>query len=316
MGGANCSRDAFDFGHCGRLFRRSLGDLETVAIASDWHVREETLDKTKSDIFDGLGRRLRQRRAFGLVLIVAVMTVGCSKLPPAAIQQKLDAEVAYRNRNYNAATETLDAFLVRYPDHPDSAEAYYLRALCRAQQSNKYGASADAQQCIRLSSHSGLTAKAEAMTATLLFETGKEAAALPHYAKALKGLDDEPPTDLVRYRYAICLQHQGQWRDARLEFAAVYQRYPQSACAPHAKQMYEWPHDAFSIQCGAFRDKHKAEQLTQQLKRAGLSVRIEPRTRSSELLQFVYVGRYTHYDQAQHALRTVRRHVSDAIIRP
>lgn len=262
------------------------------------------------------GFTLRRRCACRLVPLAVAMTAGCAKLPPSAIQQKLDAEVAYRNNNYHAATDTLDAFLGRYPDHPDSAEAYYLRALCRAQQSNKYGASTDAQHCIRLSGHSGLTAKAHAMTATLLYETGKEAAALPHYAEALKGLADEPPTDIVRYRYALCLQHQGRWREARLEFAAVFQRYPQSDCAPHARRMYEWPHDAFSIQCGAFRDKGKAEQLTQELKRAGLSARTESRTRSNELLQFVYVGRYAHYDQAQDALRTVRRHVLDAIIRP
>jgi tetratricopeptide (TPR) repeat protein len=241
---------------------------------------------------------------------------GCAELPLAAKQQKVEAENCYRSQNYPAATRTLDEFLKAYPDHPESAEAYYLRALCDEKQSNKAKAAEDAQQCIRISKNALLTAKAHAMAATLLFESGKIAAAVPHFAAALKDLPNTPPTDLVRYNYALCLQHDGQWKMARQEFAAVIQCFPGSSLAENAQRMNEWPNDFFCVQCGAFREKPEADKLMAKLKSAGLSPRIELRSRSGEKLQMVYVGQYPRYSQAQTALTTVQRQVREASIAP
>ncbi|HVP13581.1 MAG TPA: tetratricopeptide repeat protein [Phycisphaerae bacterium] len=251
-----------------------------------------------------------------LVALALPVLVGCAELPPAAKQQKTDAENAYRSNNYQAAMGTLNDFLKNYPDHPESAEAYYLRALCEEKQSNKMKAAEDAQHCIRLSRDAVLTAKAHAMTATLLYEAGKSAAAIPHFASALKGLPDGPPADLVRYNYGVCLQREGQWKQARMEFAAVPRLFPSSPLAENAKRMNEWPNDFFTIQCGAFRDKPEANKLVDKLKKAGLSPRIEARSRSGETLQMVYVGQYPRYSQAQSALTAVQRQVRDASIAP
>jgi TolA-binding protein len=248
--------------------------------------------------------------------IVLPILAGCAELPPSAKQQKADAENAYRSQNYQAAMGTLNDFLKQYPDHPESAEAYYLRALCEEKQSSDVKAAEDAQHCIRVSKDPVLSAKAHAMTATLLYESGKTAAALPHYAAALKGLPDTAPADLVRYDYAVCLQREGQWKQARMEFAAVTQRFPGSPLAENAKRMNEWPNDFFSVQCGAFREKSEADKLVATLKKAGLSARAESRSRSGESLQMVFVGQYPRYSQAQNALTTVQRQVRDASIAP
>lgn len=261
------------------------------------------------------GQLATQARWLWAVVALALVS-GCAELPAAAKQQKLDAENAYRNQNYQAATNTLNTLLAQYPDHPESAEAYYLRALCHVKQSNKARATEDAQQCVRLSKQPDLTAKACAMAGELLSESGKSAAAISHFAEALKKLPETPPTDLVRYRYAICLQREGRWAEARQQYTAICKGYPSSSLAEPAKRMLEWPYDYFVVQCGAFRDKAEAAKLVEKIKQSGLKPRIETRSRSGETLQVVCVGQYPRYDQAQEACRAVQRQVKDASIAP
>ena len=249
-------------------------------------------------------------------LVIACVSTGCAELPASAKQQKLDAEIAYRERNFSRAEATLDDFLTQYPNHVESADAYYLRALCHTEQSNKYRAVADINNCIRLSRDAELAAKAHAMAGALLFEQGKFNDAATHFAQALPHLSEAPPTDLGRYRYALSLQRLGEWQKARLEFAAVFQRYPGSDLAPHARLMYEWPNDYFAIQCGAFRDSTGADDLKKKLVGKGLRAAVERRSRAGESLYIVFVGRYPRYDQAEESLREVRRHVPDALIKP
>lgn len=252
----------------------------------------------------------------GATLAIAFVSSGCAELPASAKQQKLDAEVAYRERNFSRAEATLNDFLTQYPNHVESADAYYLRALCHTEQSHKYRAVADVNNCIRLSRDADLAAKAHAMAGALLFEQGKFNDAATHFAAALPRLPETPPTDLVRYRYALSLQRLGDWSKARLEFAAVFQRYPGSDLAPHARLMYEWPSNHFAIQCGAFRDAAGAEEFKKKLVAKGLSVSVDRRPRAGESLYVVFVGRYPRYDQAEESLREVRRHVPDALIKP
>jgi tetratricopeptide (TPR) repeat protein len=232
------------------------------------------------------------------------------------LKQVMNAQVDYRNQRYRDADQKLSTFLRDYPDHPDSAEAYCLRSLCNVQLKNKARAEADAQSCVRLATNPDIRANAHATLASLLFESGRTDQAMGHYAKALKVLPDKPPADLVRYRYGICLQRAGRWDDARREFATVYQRHASSDLAPHAKRMYDWPIDGFSIQAGAFRENGSASELNQKLKRNGLPSRVDRVVRSNEFLYTVYVGKYAQYRDAANALPAVRRTVSDAFVMP
>ncbi len=261
--------------------------------------------------------RLTVERVSCLCLALAgPWLTGCAVLPPHAKQQMSEAESAYRQGDYPKALNTLSTFLRDYADYPEAAEAYYLRALCYARQSNKQKAVEDAQHSIRLSKEAELKAKAHATAATLLWETGKTAAAIHHYSEALKSLPETPPTDLVRFRYGVCLQREGQWRQARKEFTTIVERYPGSELAEHARRMNQWPVDGFKIQCGAFRDRVEAGRLAEKLGRAGLNATVESQLRSGETLQMVYVGQYSRYEQAQQALRAVQRQVSDSMIVP
>ncbi len=96
----------------------------------------------------------------------------------------------------------------------------------------------------------------------------------------------------------------------------MFQRYPDSPAAGHAKRMYDWPHDYFSIQCGAYREKAGATKLQEELKKAGLRARVETHPRGGEPLHKVLVGRYPRYDQARDMLRSVQHRVSDALVVP
>lgn len=268
------------------------------------------------------GRNARRSQAWSwslrglLVLMPLAPMTGCADLPPSARQQLIKAYGQYRDQEYSAATATLDVILDEYPRHHESAEGYYLRALCRAARSQKTQATSDALSCVKYSTQKDLTAKAHAMSGSLLFEVGKTSEAIRHYTAALRGLPEKPPTDLVRYRYGLCLQREARWREARLQFAAVFQRYPSSNLAEHARRMYDWPHDHYSVQCGAFREKDGATKLVATLKKAGLRARVESFSRSGELLYMVYTGRYPMYGQAKDALGTVKQHVPDALIVP
>lgn len=269
-----------------------------------------TSDRTRRGFGKSMGFRL-------MAAVGALLGVACN-LPPSHMDLKrvVKAESDYRNQRYEEANQTLTAFLRDFPESKESAEAYCLRALCNVKLNNKARAEADAQTCVRLASDSTVKANAHATLASLLYESGKTDQALDHYGAALKVLPDKPPADLLRYRYGICLQRAGRWQDARREFASVYQRYPGSDLAPHAKRLYNWDIDGYAIQAGAFRESGSASELNQQLRRQGLPSRVDRIARSGEWLHTVYVGNYTTYREATNALPVVRRVVRDAFVMP
>ncbi len=259
----------------------------------------------------GVGRSLRLT---ALACLAAVC--GCAGPDKAAMNQVLDAERDYRNNRYRAAESKLNRFLRRYPDNPDSAEAYGLRALCNVQLSHKRRAESDARRCIELSRHDDLTANAHATIATILHESNQNREALMHFEWALRGMPNKPPADLLRYRYAMSLQREARWRDARTEFTSVLRRHPGSVLAQHAQRMLDWPHDYYAIQCAAFRDRASASKFASQLKRSHSTASVEARSRGGESLFTVYVGQYRRYAEALDALRSVRRQVKDAFVAP
>jgi len=241
---------------------------------------------------------------------------GCGEPTPDAIKQISSAETDYRNQNYAAAEQKLTGYLKKYPDSEKSAQAYYLRSLCHTRRSNRVMAEADARQAIKLSTDGQLCGNAHATLATLLFESNRTHEALPHFKKALASLPDKPPADVLRFRYATALQREGDWPEAKRQFTEVSRRYPGSDLTGHARRALEWPHDAFSIQCGAYRDKSGAAALERKLKASGLKARQESRSRSGVVLHTVFVDRFNRYATAREALPRVQRVVPGAHIVP
>ncbi len=259
-------------------------------------------------------RRWACRRLHAVFTVPFV--VGCTELPPHVRQEVDKAREQYQQKDYSAAKTTLDGVLASYSHFKGSAEAYYLRAKILAETSNKSAALKDAERCIELAYERQLTAKACATAGSLEFEAGSDKLAMAHYAQALSDLPEKPPTDLIRYRYAVCLQRQGKWTEARREFATVVQRYPGGDLAKHAQRMFEWPVDYFAIQCGAFQDRRAATELTTRLNRSGLSACVEARSRMGKPLHMVFVGQFTTHAEAERQLQSVRNHVSSAVIAP
>lgn len=264
-----------------------------------------------------VGERRRGRILRLLVTVLgALPLLGCMQLPYTELVKLNQAKQDYQKKDYNAATAKLDKIVKNYPQNPGSAEAYYVRSLCHTRMSNKAQAESDARKCLKLSRDPDLTADAHATMATLLYESDRTREAMSHFSEAFKNERGRSNEDVLIYRYALCLQREGQWKEARIQFQQVYEQFPNTTSAQHAKRLYDWRHDYYSIQCGAYRDQDAASMQNRRLQRAGLRSRVERQRRRGELLHTVYVGKYTRYGQAKDALPSVRRQVPDAFVIP
>lgn len=250
------------------------------------------------------------------LFIAAALCGGCVELPPAGKIKLADAEKSYRANDIRKATQTLDEIIREFPDYKESALAYYLRALCHERSDRVVDAGRDVQKCIALSTNRVLTAKARAMAGAFYFDSGNVGAAIEQYAKAVDGLPKEPPADMVRYRYGVCLQRHGEWANARKQFEIVTRDFPNSQAAPWARRMLEWRHEFFSVQCGVFRDRGAAASLSARLTSARLNGWYESQTRDGAAMQVVYSGRHKTYEQAKSAVASVRRIAPDASVAP
>jgi len=264
------------------------------------------------------GRRIVAHGARWPLLLLPIVGASCVELPRPAQEKLAEAEKDYRGRDYRGARAKLDEILRHYPAHQQSAEAYYLRAMCRIAQSDKLGAATDIRKCLELAGKSDLALRASATAASLDFEAGAYADAVRHFAAAFERSPAKPfaEQDLMRFRYGVCLQRIGQWAASRQQFAAVFQRSPSSPLVSQARAMYEWSHDYFVIQCGAFREQAAAIKRARELQAAGLAATVETRSRLNEALHVVSVGNYNTYAQAQQALPSVRKKARDAVIYP
>lgn len=262
-------------------------------------------------------RRSDASRATWWVACLAVpMLPGCVNLPASAMNTLVEARSLYETGQFGASKAKTDAVIRTYPLVSQTAEAYYLRALCHVELGSKSQANEDAQRCLTLSKDETLTARAHAMVGAILFEGGRFEAAAKHYAKALTRLPEEPENDLVHYNYGICLQRCRAWKAARARFAAVFQRYPGSSLAGRARRAHAWKHEFFSIQCGAFRERAKAQSMADALRRTRITARIEPNNTAGETLFSVLVGKYPTHDGARAALASIRRHAGGAFVVP
>ncbi len=256
------------------------------------------------------------RPLLGMCSLAIVFCAGCVELPVAAKNTLNEARTSYERGDYSAANRKLDQLIRDYPTYTQTAEAYYLRALCHTARSNMGRAGEDVKQCIAKSSDPTLTAKAHAMAGAILFDQGNADAAAGHYRKALRNLPKESQNDLVYYRYGICLQRLGRWKEAKAQFATILKQYRGSSLAEHAQRLHDWSHPYFAIQCGAFRDRDRAATLARELGRSRINATVERRITAGEPLHTVLAGRYTTYEEARRALPTIRRRVDGAMIVP
>jgi len=250
-------------------------------------------------------------------ILSLLFTAGCASISGADRQLLLSASQDYQRGKHSTASHSLDAFLSKHPNAPESAEAYYLRGLCRAQQDRPGPALADLQNGLRLSRRPDLTARIHAAAGSLHFDAGAYAQAAYHFASWRRSLPkDERLGEEILYRHAASLQRDGRWDEARDRFDELLKLYPAGPRSADARRRRDWSSDAYSIQCGAFSRKASALTLVKRLKDAGFDARLTPEPRGEVSLQMVLVGRYPEYGDACAALPLVQTVAPDAIVVP
>jgi tetratricopeptide (TPR) repeat protein len=241
---------------------------------------------------------------------------GCSELPPHGRHQLERAHVTYETGDATQACLLLDKFLAEFPSHPESAEGYYMRSLCRIKSGRLRDARSDLERCLSLSVRSDLTARAYAALGGLQHDAGDLDSAAASYERALRDLPERPPTDQVRHRYGLCLQRLGRWPAARQMFATVIQQYPNSPYVEDARRRFSWSRPYFAIQCGAFVQEKQADEFVGKLRTSVPSARKEPEARLGRPMYVVYAGQYATYAEAQQQLGAIRQKAPGAFIVP
>lgn len=260
-------------------------------------------------------RRLLSPRN-GIIAWTLLYCGGCTVLPPHVRVQVVEADKSYRNNDYRGAEARLEPVLRDFPNHAESAEAYYIRALARVRMQRIPDAVADLEKAVKLSNRADLTGRANAALGGLYHDQGRYEPAAAALAQALRDLPEKPPADEVRYRLGVCLQRQGKWADARSAYSTLMHQFPGSRYAEDARRGFSWEHSFFSIQCGAFVNQSQAENLLRKVRSATSEVWVEPEARFGRPLHVVYAGKYATFAQAQDGLGAVRRAVPGAFVVP
>ncbi len=231
-------------------------------------------------------------------------------------QSIIDADRAYRKHDIDTAIKKSDEVIAQHAGVPETAEAYYVRALCRIDQGRARDAMADLQVCVQLSKRPDLTARAYASLGGIQHDLGQLQAAAGSFQRALQKLPNAPPADQVLLRYGICLQRLGQWDDARTQFSTLLSRFPTSPYAEDARRRLNWKNAFFAIQCGAFVKQSQADALIQKLRSAFSESWVDPESRFGRPMYVVYAGKYGTLAEAEAGLRDARRVTPEAFIVP
>ena len=250
--------------------------------------------------------KLRRKDAIGrctraAALAALVSAVGCTELSPDAKRLLLTAQERYERRQYREATERANRFLAAHADRPEAAEALYVRGLTRLRQKQREPARSDFRNALARSERDDLTARLQAQLGLFAADDKQWAAAVRHFEFAIDDLPDAAPTGEILYCYGRALQRIGRWPEARIQFAKILHFHRSSPAVKKARRQNSWKQHHFSIQCGAFSSRGRADRDANTLRSDGLSAT----ARNDGALWRVYVGQYATYAEATRALPTV-----------
>jgi tetratricopeptide (TPR) repeat protein len=264
----------------------------------------------------GLRTQRHRSRKLGTLLTITLLS-GCATLPPAERQSLIEAARMYEQGQAAAAVQRLDPIITHYGQVPETAEAYYVRALCRIESRSLPGAKQDLEQARGLSQRRDLTARVEASLATMAYQEGDFARAADLYASAMPELPDRPPKDQMLYHAGVCLRRAGRWDDAALKFGQILWKFRDRPIAAEARRLAAWPHPFYSIQIGAFHDAQHADEAIKAARGKGLTgVWSENQPRGGYAMWIALAGKHLTYAEAQRGLQAVRPAEQGAFIVP
>jgi len=251
-----------------------------------------------------------------LLHLVCLALTGCASIPTGAAEQVRQADRAYRLADYTQSERLTSAVIDQHPGEQFTAEALYLRGLTRIRQDRRREAERDLERALSL-------CRADDLETLVLIQLGNLAFDDEAYGRAAQCLgrvvDDLPtgvPVDTLWYRYALSLQRSGDFEQARLAFAQLIARRPDSTLMPAARRRMQWRSNHFTIQCGAFSEQGSARAAAENLRKAGVDASVVAQDHRAAVPFVVHAGRYRDFPQAQAALPSVRNVQRNAFIVP
>lgn len=252
----------------------------------------------------------------GFLVGVTLLGSGCATLPPDAVRRIQTADADYQAERYSQAVRKLNVVIANYPKTRGVGEAYYLRGLCNLQTQSEHQARVDFESALATAKRPALVARVEAQLGHLSYLQGDYARAVQYYASALPNLPDQPPKDEILYREGDSQQKCGRWKQARQVLPKIWHLFPNSEFVPYARRKFTWPHDYFTIQCGAFSRSDLAHAMANDLRMHKFDAVATVNPMLEATPHVVYVGSYTAYTEAEQQLARVRQQVAEAFIVP
>jgi TolA-binding protein len=266
---------------------------------------------------NGVGSRVWRYRTVALLSVPLLFQAGCTRLGPAERKTLMQASDLYTRGSYSQAVQRLNSLIRDFPQATEISEAYYVRGLCRTKTGDPRGAAADFEEAIRVSKNEDVVVRSKISLAAVSYQQGQWSKAADLYSDAVPRLPDRPPSDQIVYYAGVALQRAGRWQDARLQFARIIHKMPNSPILADAKRMIGWQHEYFSLQLGAYQDTENAEKAVQAFRTKNLDfVQMENHPWQGRVVWVVMAGRYRSYGEALGALQRVRTAAPDAHVIP
>lgn len=254
---------------------------------------------------------------FPIVLGGVLLAVGgCAGLTPQQQAWLASGEQAYQQRHFDRAITTLSQFIASAAGRPEVARALYVRALARARTGQRVEARQDLLRCVQTATDPDLRWRAYSVLGTLDYEDGRWDSAARAYAGAAETAPPRPPTDLILFRFGVCLERSGRWAAAREPFRRIVTEFPRSSAARDAQRRLQINADHFAVQCGVFGELRNAQSRAIELERQGISAYVRREPRNGVFKHVVLVGHFSTYEQAKHELARVKAYVPDAVLWP
>ena len=250
------------------------------------------------------------------VLAAANFVCGCTDLNATQRSWLADGQRAYDQQRYTESIRSLSQFIDAVPNRPETAQAFYVRAMANAKVGQRTTAYADLGRCAALPADAETRWRAQVVLGTLHFEEGHWALARQAYAAALEAIPPTAPRDVVLHRLALCQERLGQWPEARATFTTLVNQYPRSSYVQTARRHLAANASCFSAQCGVFSAQKNADALVSTLNSKGVSAFIRRDSRNGKPVFVVLVATYRDYAEAQRGLSMVQAYVPEAVLWP